>query len=387
MERQPIPYGKHEITPADIEAVNEALKGDFLTQGPQIEQFEHALAHYCGSKYAVVVANGTVALHLAYLALGLKKGQRVATSPITFVATTNAAIYCGAGPVFCDIAPGSFNLDTNRLASLLAHDASIVGIAPVHMAGVPCEMEAIARMAREKQLWVVEDACHALGTRWKDSAGVVRRVGDCTYSDITVFSFHPVKQLASGEGGALTTNSRALYQLLLKLRTHGITKDPQQMASYHGGWYYEMQELGFNYRITDMQCALARSQLLRLDENIAKRRALVQRYQDSFVGVPQLTEQIFSPADPISFHLYLCQAQNRDELYQWLRQKQIYAQVHYIPVYQQPYYRQCFPSDPADFPNAERYYRHALSLPLYQSLSFADQDYVIAAIKEFYRVG
>ncbi len=384
MLRSPIPYGKQEITAADIAAVTAVLSADFLTQGPQIELFEKQLASYCGAKYAVVVANGTAALHLVYLALGLKQGQKIATSAITFAATSNAALYCGAETEFIDISPGTFMLDPHRLAKTLTADQTIRGVVPVHLAGVPCALEEIYSMAREKNLWVVEDACHAIGSKWRDQQGVLRRVGDCAFSDAAVFSFHPVKQLAAGEGGAIVTNHSELYHSLLKLRSHGITKDPRQFSEQHGPWYHEMQILGYNYRITDMQCALASSQLSRLDQAIKKRRLLVDNYHRALGDHPKIKLQSFNSSDDLSFHLLLCQAEHRGELFSYLNAKNIFPQVHYIPVYQHPFYRQRYKLNPSDFPHAQNYYQQAISLPLYHSLSVSEQEYVIATIKEFY---
>lgn len=367
--RKIIPYGKQLITEEDIQTVAATLRSEHLTQGAKVPEFEEALAAYCRAKYAVVFSSGTAALHGAYHAAGLKKGDRFITTPMTFAATANAGLYLGAHPVFCDIEADTGNLDADRLKELA--DSSVKLIAPVHYSGMPCDMEKIKQIADKHGAAVVEDACHALGAEYKGT-----RIGSCAYSDMTVFSFHPVKHIATGEGGAVLTNDKKLRDSLLLFRSHGITKN-SPVNEPHGGWYMEMQELGYNYRLTDIQCALGISQLKRAEENLKRRRGIAARYDEAFKNIngictPSLFEDRLN-----AYHLYPLRLKNsRKEVYDTLRTDGIYAQVHYIPVYMHPYYRE---NGFAGFslPNAEEFYNKELSIPMYPSLTDSEADCVI----------
>ncbi len=382
---KPVPYGRQHITQQDIDAVVKVLKSSYLTQGPIISKFEKAFADYIGVKYAVAVCNGTAALHLANLAIGTDTTTNVITTPITFLATSNSVIYAGGHPVFGDINELSFTLDPEKVKELIEGEIGFKGILPVHLGGVVCDMESLKNIADENNLWIIEDACHALGGKWVDKKGHTQKVGNCSYSDMTIFSFHPVKQITTGEGGAITTNNKDIYEKLLTLRTHGMTKDTKLLKENHGGWYYEMQELGFNYRLTDIQAALGIEQLKKNDEWIKKRRNLVTQYDDAFTQIEQLTPQQHPDINGgYSYHLYIVQCEKRAELYQYLKDNGINTQVHYIPVHLQPYYKEKYGYGNGDFPVAEKYYDRALSLPLYPTLTDSEQEKVISLVKKFY---
>lgn len=378
-----IPYGRQEITKADEEAVIQALRADFLTQGPKIDEFEEAFARYVGSKYAVAVSNGTAALHLCAMVLDVKPGDKVITTPITFAASANCVRYCGGEVFFADIDPETFGLDIQSVRNLLeAHPkGTFKGIIPVDFSGHPINMESFRKLANEYDLWIIEDACHAPGGHFTDSRGIEQRCGNSSYADLAIFSFHPVKHIAAGEGGLITTNDRALYERLKMLRTHGITKKPDLLKRNEGGWYYEMQELGYNYRITDFQAALALSQLQRADENLSKRKAIARRYDEAFVG-KNVELQKQSTGASNAYHLYIIKVADRKGLYDHLRAKQIFAQVHYIPVHTLPYYEDKGWSR-GDFPQAELYYDRCLSIPMYPTLTAEEQGFVISSILEF----
>src|SRR5688572_4807315 len=386
-----IPYGRQHITPEDIAAVVETLQSDFLTQGPKVAEFEAKFAAYIGSKYAVAVANGTAALHLCTLALGVNKDSRVITTPITFAASANCVLYCGGTVEFADIDPETGLLDIEKVRQKLESQpiGYYTGIIPVDFAGMPVNLEEFRKLADEFGLWIIEDACHAPGGYFTDSKGEKQMCGNGNYADLAIFSFHPVKHIATGEGGMITTNNPELYEKLLMLRTHGITRDPAKMHDNHGGWYMEMQELGYNYRMPDMLTALGISQLKRADEGLQRRQEIAKRYDAAFKNSSNL--KILNPAayqekasDTVlhAYHLYVIQVEKRKELYDFLRTKNIFAQVHYIPVHLMPYYRDLgFKED--DFPLAEAYYEMCLSLPMYPTLSDEEQDYVIASVQEF----
>jgi len=380
-----INYGKQSIDKKDIKAVMDVLSSDWLTQGPKVEEFEQAFANYCGSKYAVAVCNGTAALHLANLAIGTDITTNVITTPITFLATTNSVIYAGGHPVFGDISDGSFTLNPEKVKELAEGAIGFKGIIPVHLGGVVCDMESLKQIADENNYWVIEDACHALGGKWLDKTGKMHTVGDCSYSDMTIFSFHPVKQITTGEGGAITTNDKSIYEKLLLLRSHGMTKDENLLKENHGGWYYEMHELGFNYRMTDIQAALGIEQLKKNDEWVKKRRKIVSNYDEAFKIVEQLTPQQHPDENSkYSYHLYIIQCEMRAELFRYLKENDVNTQVHYIPIHLQPYYKEKYGYGRGDYPVAEKYYDHVLSLPLYPTLTDTDQDKVISLIKQFY---
>ncbi len=378
---KPIPYGRQHITEADIEAVAEVLRSDFLTQGPKIEEFEKKFADYIGSKYAVAVSNGTTALHLCTLALEVNSSQKVITTPITFAASANCVRYCGGEVVFSDIDSNSYLLDLNKVEDLLKKEPnSYKGIIPVDFMGLAVNLEELKQLTDKYGLWIVEDACHAPGGYFIDYKSNRQNCGNSNFADLAIFSFHPVKHIATGEGGMITTNSKKLYDKLLILRTHGITKNPELMHKNDGGWYYEMQELGYNYRLSDMQAALGVSQLSRADEGLARRKQIAIKYNEAFKSLPITTPL---SAEGHAYHLYVILSDNRKELYDFLRKKNIFCQVHYIPVHTLPYYQQ-LGWKAGDMPVAENYYEKCLSLPMYPSLSDEDQERVIAAVKEFF---
>jgi|AntAceMinimDraft_4_1070372.scaffolds.fasta_scaffold13832_3 UDP-4-amino-4,6-dideoxy-N-acetyl-beta-L-altrosamine transaminase len=399
---KPIPYGRQNITQEDVDAVINVLKSDFLTQGPAIQEFEQNFANYVGAKYAVAVSNGTAALHLAALALDIKPGDKVITTPITFVASANCVRYCGGEVVFADIDPINYCLDVDKVEDLLknAPKGTYKGIIPVDFAGFPVNMEAFRKLANKYGLWIIEDACHAPGAFFIDSNNKKQLCGNGNYADLTVFSFHPVKHIACGEGGMITTNNEKLYKKLLALRTHGITKDSDHFQNSvelaygnqpetsnlepetYPGWYYEMQELSFNYRLTDFQAALGNSQLKKANQGLERRRKIAQNYFHAFKDKPFLIGQSgFS--DEHAYHLYVIEVKNRKGLYNHLHQHHIFAQIHYIPVHLMPYYQQLGTIE-GEFPIAENYYHNCLSLPMYPTLTSEEQNFVIQKINEFY---
>jgi UDP-4-amino-4,6-dideoxy-N-acetyl-beta-L-altrosamine transaminase len=381
-----IPYGRQTITDADIEAVVKTLRSDLLTQGPAIAEFEKEFAKYVGAKYAVALSNGTAALHLCAMVLNVKEGSRVITTPITFAASANCVKYCGGEVHFADIDPGTFLLDINKVKALLEKHPKgyFHGIIPVDFAGSAVNLEAFRKLADEHNLWIIEDACHAPGGYFTDSKGIQQKCGNGNFADLAIFSFHPVKHIATGEGGMITTNNKELYEKLLLLRTHGITKDATKYKNSkediaQGPWYYEMQELGYNYRLTDFQAALGISQLDRADVNLEHRKQIAKRYDEAFEN-----SSIILPvhSEGHAFHLYVIRTNKRAALYDHLRNHNIFAQVHYVPVHLMPYYTQ-FGFKKGDFPLAESYYDHCLSIPMYHSLSNEDQDFVINTILNF----
>jgi len=380
-----IPYGRQNITEEDIQAVVEVLKSDFLTQGPKIAEFEQAFANYIGSKYAVAVANGTAALHLCTLAMSVKPGQKIITTPITFAASANCVRYAGGDVVFADIDPETYLIDINQVEKLLKSSpvGTYQGIIPVDFAGRAVDMNALHKLAVEYNCWIIEDACHAPGGFIKDETGAKFFCGNCEYTDLAIFSFHPVKHIAAGEGGMITTNNSVLYEKLLLLRTHGITKNSDLLNENHGGWYYEMQDLGYNYRLTDFQAALGLSQLSRADEGLKKRRVIAQNYYDAFKDKPFIKNQS-GVVDGHAYHLYIIEVENRKELYEYLRENRIFAQIHYIPIHLMPYYRQ-FGWKNGDLPNAEKYYEQCLSLPMYPTLTSKEQEFVVKCVINFYK--
>ncbi|OFX73760.1 MAG: UDP-4-amino-4,6-dideoxy-N-acetyl-beta-L-altrosamine transaminase [Bacteroidetes bacterium GWE2_29_8] len=384
MQISPIPYGKQDITDKDIEAVVNVLKSDFLTQGPSVVEFEKKFAEYIGVKYAVAVSNGTAALHLSALALDVKQGDNVITTPITFVASANCIKYCDGNVSFTDIDAKTYLLDIDKLHSVLKSfpKGTFKGVIPVDFAGYPVDLEKLREIADEFGLWILEDACHAPGGYFIDSKGVKHNCGNCDYADVAIFSFHPVKHIATGEGGMITTNNEDIYNKLLLLRTHGITKSPELLTENHGGWYYEMQELGFNYRLTDIQAALGISQLDRAKDGIERRRVIASKYNLAFTNtklkIPFTANDNYTHA----YHLFIIQYEDRLGLYNYLKSNNIFTQVHYIPVHLQPYYK-AQGNNKGDFPIAENYYEHCLSLPMYPSLTDNQQDYVINTILEY----
>lgn len=377
-----IGYGHQYIDDSDIEAVVKVLKSDYLTQGPSVTQFEKKICEITGAKYCVSVSNATAGLHIAVAALGLSTGDEGITTPNTFLASANCMVYNGVKPIFADINPVSYNIDPAEIEKHLTDKTKL--LIPVHFAGLPCEMEKINAIAKAHNLHIIEDAAHAIGSQYADGS----YVGCCKYSDMTVFSFHPVKTITTGEGGAVTTNDENLYQKLLMLRSHGTTKDEKLLTKNPGPWYYEMQSLGFNYRMTDMQAALGCSQLEKLGFFKKRRREIVSAYNNAFAGMKYLKTPTGPKEVSSCFHLYATQidfsalGKSRVQVMQELRDRGIGTQVHYIPVPTQPFYKKTFGYKDGDYPMAEKYYEQELSLPLYPSLTDEDVDSVIKAIKE-----
>tara|TARA_B100000809_G_scaffold29626_1_gene25687 strand:- start:3259 stop:4434 length:1176 start_codon:yes stop_codon:yes gene_type:complete len=382
-----IPYGKQDITQSDIDAVVETLKSEFLTQGPKILEFEQNFAKYVGAKYAVALSNGTAALHLGLMALGVKASDRIITSPITFAASANAALYCGAEVYFADIDPDTYVISLTEVEKLLSNHPKgyFKAIVPVDFAGYPVDTEKLRLLANQYDTAILEDACHAPGAYFLDSKNQKERSGASNYADATIFSFHPVKHIAAGEGGMLTTNSEAIYKSVATLRTHGITKENMEMdfpnASDQGAWYYEMQELGYNYRITDIQAALANSQLAKADKGIKRRQEIAKKYRAAFKGT-SIKAQLFDESHFNAHHLFVIEVENRKALYDDLRTHNIFSQIHYIPVHLLPYYRK-LGWNVGDFPNAEKYYEKCISLPMYPTLTEEEQNFVIQKVLSF----
>ena len=385
MQKDFLPYGRHSIDEDDLRAVREALTSGWLTQGPRVEEFERQAAASCGVKHAVAVSSGTAALHLACLALDVGPGHKVITSPNTFVASANCFIYCGAEPVFADIGALDYQLDPKQVGKALAKDRKkqIKGVVGVDFAGLASDWEPIMRLAKERGLWTIRDACHAPGAQWKDSKGKKHRVGDATGADAVILSLHPVKHFTSGEGGLVLTDRDDVAERARRLRTHGITKDPNVMGQpAPGDWFYEMQELGFNYRITDFQCALASSQLKKLNGWIRRRQEIAALYRKLLDEV----EEAVLPAEPPGrehvYHLFVALIPNRDRVFKAMRAAGIGVQVHYIPVHTQPFYRKKFGFEWGDFPRAEEYYRRAISLPIFPAMSDRDVKRVADCFKQ-----
>lgn len=395
-----IPYGRQSIDDADIEAVVKVLKSDYLTTGPAVTAFEKKVADYVGAKYAVAVSNGTAALHVACLAAGIGEGDEVITTPITFAASANCVLYCGGTPVFADIDPDTYNISPEELESKITPQTK--AIIPVHYTGQPCDMDAILEIARKHDLLVIEDGAHALGASYKG-----KKIG--SIADMTCFSFHPVKPVTTGEGGMIVTDNEELYRRLVLYRSHGITRDKDMMQQYEeqlqqssdpalqeaadmlrgdvidpGGWYYQQLELGYNYRITDISCALGASQMDKLDRFLERRRQIAKKYDEAFADIPQIKTPWQQEGCQSGWHLYMIQTMERSrrEVFDGLRQAGIGVNVHYIPVYRHPYYQRngyagvhCL--------NAEAFYERAISLPIFPGLTGQQQDYVIEhVIKE-----
>lgn len=393
-----IPYGKQNITEEDIQAVAQALKGDFLTQGPTILEFEKVFATYIGCQYAVAVSNGTAALHLSALALGVTEGDKVITTPITFAASANCIRYCGGEVVFSDIESDTYLLDIVKVEELLkaSPKGTYKGIVPVDFAGRAANLEAFRKLADDYGLWILEDSCHSPGGFFVDSNGNQQNCGNGNFADLAIFSFHPVKHIATGEGGMITTNDEKLYKKLLELRTHGITRDTTifknsvefavgqdvEEGTKYPGWYMEMQQLGYNYRFTDFQAALGISQLSRADEGIQSRRNIAQKYARAFENQSFIIGQS-GFVDGHAYHLYIIEVENRVGLYNYLREQKIFAQIHYIPCHLMPYYRDLGWKE-GDNPKSENYYKHCISLPMYPTLTEDEQDFVIESVFNFY---
>jgi UDP-4-amino-4,6-dideoxy-N-acetyl-beta-L-altrosamine transaminase len=376
-----IPYGRQDIREEDIRAVAEVLRSEFLTQGPRVVEFEKSFSRYVGAKYGVAFSNATNALHLGVSVLGVAKGKKVITSPNTFVASANCILYSGGEVAFADIDPATFNLDPNCVESLLKRNPdAYCGMIPVDFGGLPSSMRDFRYLSERYGLWVLEDSCHAPGAMFLDN-GEEQKVGNGLYSSLCSFSFHPVKHIACGEGGMLTTNDEALVERLRLLRSHGITKDPLRMTEVDGGWDMEMQQLGFNFRMPDVLCALGLSQLARAEESLASRERIAQRYLRELSDLP-IKFQFVEAGVRHAYHLFVIRTERRKELYDRLKASGIHAQVHYIPVHQQPFYVQRYGRQ--SHPHAEEYYKECLSLPMYQSLSEDDQGRVIEVVSDFF---
>jgi len=374
---KPIPYGRQNITEDDIKSVIETLHSDLLTQGPKIKEFEDKFSKYVGSKYAVAVTNATAALHLSVLSLGLQKGDRMITTPITFAASANCARFVGAEVWFADIDPDTYLIDIEKVKRLIESKPKgfFKGIIPVDFAGLPVNTEKLKKLADHNELWIIEDACHAPGGYFINTQGNKIMCGQGKYSDCSVFSFHPVKHIACGEGGMVTTNSKELYDKLCLLRSHGITKI--NMTNNDGPWYYEMQELGFNYRLTEIQSSLGITQLAKNEEGVSKRNLIATNYKRALHTIVKY--QTLPTGSYNAHHLFVIEVKNRDELYHQLREVGIYAQIHYIPIHTLPYYVSIGYNE-ADLKNAENYYKKCISLPMYPTLTEDEQSFVIQKV-------
>lgn len=379
-----IPYGRQHITDNDIKAVIETLKSDYLTQGPRIKEFETKFAEYVGAKYAVAVNNATAGLHIATTVLGVKPGDKVIVTPMTFAASANCVRYCGGEVTFCDIDPDTYLMDINKLQNILKSKpaGTFKGVIIVDFAGYPHNLEEFRKLCDKYNLWLIEDACHAPGAWFKDSAGNIQKSGNGNFADVSVFSFHPVKHIATGEGGMVTTNNKGLYERLYHFHNHGITKDPAKLKTNDGGWYYEMQDLGFNYRMTEFQGALGISQLSRADNGLKRRHEIALKYDEAFkkikgIKIPFRASDIYH-----AFHLYIIQVEDRKGLYDFMYENGIHPQVHYIPLHLMPYYQELGNKE-GDFPVVEEYYKHCLSLPMFPSLTDEEQQFVIDKIIEY----
>ncbi len=381
-----IPYGKQDISQQDIDSVVDVLKSDFLTQGPQVPAFEYALTEHTGAQYALAVNSATSALHIACLALGLDEGDWLWTTPVTFVASANCGLYCGAKVDFVDIDSATYNMCPKKLEQKLI-TAKATGtlpkvVVPVHLCGQPCDMESIAKLAKEYGFKVIEDASHAIGGRYQDQS-----IGNCEHSDITVFSFHPVKIVTTAEGGAALTNQKELADKMALLRSHGITRDPEMMTeASHGGWYYQQVDLGFNYRMTELQAALGVTQMQRLDEFVAARHVLSKRYNQMLSELPLVLpyqlENTYSGLHLFVIRLKLDEISlTHKQVFDALRENGIGVNLHYIPVHTQPYY-QAMGFTEGEFPESERYYQEAISLPMFHGMTEEQQNTVVRVVTE-----
>ncbi|QVL44144.1 MAG: UDP-4-amino-4,6-dideoxy-N-acetyl-beta-L-altrosamine transaminase [Alcanivorax sp.] len=379
-----IPYGRQDIARSDIDAVIEVLQSDFLTQGPVVPRFEQAVADYCGASHGVAVNSATSALHIACRALGLGAGDWLWTTPITFVASANCGLYCGAQVDFVDIDPQTYNLSPEKLAEKLEQakqeDRLPKVLVAVHLCGQPCDMQAIHALSQHYGFRIIEDASHAIGGKYRGES-----IGSGRYSDVTIFSFHPVKIITTGEGGMAVTNDAGLAEIMARLRSHGITRDSARMTHEPDGpWYYQQIDLGYNYRMTEMQAALGLSQLQRLDDYVARRNELAERYDLELAGLPVTTPWQHSDSES-GWHLYVIRLQldkikrSRRAVFESLREHGIGVNIHYIPVYTQPWYR-AMGFEPGDYPQAERYYAEVISLPMFPTMNESQQDQVVKCL-------
>ena len=371
--RKMIPYGRQTIEEDDIQAVVDVLRSDYLTTGPKIAEFEKMVADYVGAKYAVAISNGTSALHAACFAAGIQPGDEVITTPLTFAASSNCVLYCGGTPVFADVDPKTYNIDPEDIRRKITDKTK--AIIAVHLAGQPCDMDEIHKIAKEHDLLVIEDGAHALGSVYKG-----KKVG--TLSDMTTFSFHPVKPITTGEGGMIVTDNEEFYQKMMLFRSHGITRDENLMTRNDGPWFYQQLDLGYNYRISDIQCALGCSQMKKLDRFLARRKEIVARYNEAFADCENIIIPYQLPETESGWHLYIVQVKNCDrrKVFEALREQGIAVNVHYIPVYKHPYYQEHGYKD-VHCRNAEEVYSHIISLPLYPTLTEEQQQYVIETLK------
>lgn len=378
-----IPYGKQLISDDDISDVVRVLKSDYLTQGPEVGLFEESFAGQVHAKYALAVSNGTAALHLCAMALGVVEGQRVITTPITFAASANCISYCGGTIEFCDIKEDTLILDLDKLEEMLTSKPKgyYSGVIPVAFGGLMVDLKRLRKIADEYGIWIIEDACHAPGASFVDDEGITHFAGQCDFADCSVFSFHPVKHIACGEGGMVTTSHKEIKEKIELLRTHGITKNPDILSKNDGPWYYEMVELGYNYRLTDMQAVLGNSQLKRLGWSLEERNEIARGYDEFMDGKGWAYQQ--TPSGYYhAYHLYIIKHAQRDQLFSHLKSKSIHPQIHYIPVHLLPYYKEKGWSK-GMLPVAEKYYETCLSLPMYPSLSSGEFSYVLDALDSF----
>ncbi|MBU3934945.1 UDP-4-amino-4,6-dideoxy-N-acetyl-beta-L-altrosamine transaminase [Patescibacteria group bacterium] len=366
-----IPYGHQAIDEKDIEEVVKVLKSDWLTQGPKLEQFEKAIAEYCGVKYAVAVSSGTAALHSVYIAAGIKSGDEVVTTPLTFAATANMLVQCGAKPVFADIKKDTLNIDPKEIERRITSKTK--AIVTVDFAGLPCDYDEISKIAKKHNLLLIEDACHALGSEYKG-----KKIG--SFADMTVLSFHPVKHITTGEGGIILTNNKDFYNKLKTIRNHGIVKKPE-----NGKWYYEIEEPGFNYRITDFQCALGLSQLKKINSFLNRRRQIVSSYKKAFKDIRKIQLPIESNGVKSAWHIYPVRflGVDRKKMFDYFQANSIGVQVHYMPLHLHPFYRKKFGYKRGSFPIAEKYYERAITLPLFPSMTKKEIKHVIETVKRF----
>ncbi len=372
--RKMIPYGRQTIEEDDIQAVVDVLRSDYLTTGPKIAEFEKMVADYVGAKYAVAISNGTSALHAACFAARIQPGDEVITTPLTFAASSNCVLYCGGTPVFADVDPKTYNIDPEDIRRKITDKTK--AIIAVHLAGQPCDMDEIHKIAKEHDLLVIEDGAHALGSVYKG-----KKIG--TLSDMTTFSFHPVKPITTGEGGMIVTDNKEFYQKMMLFRSHGITRDENLMTRNDGPWFYQQLDLGYNYRITDIQCALGCSQMKKLDRFLARRKEIVARYNEAFADCENIVTPYQLPETESGWHLYIVQVKNCDrrKVFETLREQGIAVNVHYIPVYMHPYYQEHGYKD-VHCKNAEEVYSHIISLPLYPALTSEQQKFVIGRVRE-----